>query len=71
MAKPMNRAEIMQHMAKGGYRIHQRLSAPESPTIDDTEQALIAGHVRRTTMHGQSEGFDGKLANPMPLGDTE
>ncbi len=51
----MNIAEIMQDMAKGGYRVHQALTAPESPTSNDTEQALIAGHGRRTTVHRQQK----------------
>ena len=59
----MNIAEIMQDMAKGGYRVHQALMAPESPTVNDTEKAVIAGHDRRTTMHGPLGGCDEEDAN--------
>ncbi len=64
----MNRAELMQHMARGGYRIHKGLTAPEPPTVNDTEKALIAGHVRRTVPHGQTEGFDDTPANSTGIG---
>ncbi len=63
----MNRAELMQYIARGGYKVHQGLTGkewtpftPESPTINDTEQALIAGHGRRTAVHGQSDKWFGK-----------
>ena len=51
----MNKAELMQYIVKGGYRVHQGQTAPEPSTIDDTEQALIAGHGRRTTVHRQQK----------------
>lgn len=60
----MNLAEIMQEMAKGGYRVHKALIAPESPTIDDIEKALIAGHDRRTATHGPAGGCDDTQTNP-------
>ncbi len=60
----MDRAELMQHIAKSGYRLHQRQTAPESPTVDDTEKALIAGHARRTAVHGPVEGCNDTQTNP-------
>ncbi len=60
-------SDLMQYMAKGGYRLHQRQTAPESPTVNDTEKALIAGHVRRTAEHGPTGGVDGSRTDSVPL----
>lgn len=60
----MNLAKRMQYMAKGGYRVHQVLTASESSTINDTEQALIAGHGRRTAVHRPVGGCDDTQAHP-------
>ncbi len=71
----MNKAELMQHMARDGYRLHQQGSAPESPRID--EQAKPEQLALRATVlpDGQGGGFDGLCdkdkTNPVPLGGKQ
>ena len=53
-------AELMQHMARGGYRLHQRwgLMQPESPPIEEQPEPVDVGHARRTAPHGPTGGCD-------------
>ncbi len=50
----MNRDELLQHMLRAGYRMHQRwgLMQPESPPIDEQPELVDIGHARRTAPHG-------------------
>ncbi len=50
-------SDILQHMARGGYRLHKEwgLMAPESPTIDEGPDPTVASHKHRTAPHGQPE----------------
>ncbi len=55
-------------------RKRQHILPPEAPDclrIDepevDSDTSVDAGHARRTAPHGQTEGFDGKLTNPIPI----
>lgn len=62
-----NLADIMQHMAKGGYRLHQQwglmadiprrqIPMPDTPVIDEQPALVDEGHARRTVPHGQAGG---------------
>ena len=67
----------MQHMARGGYRIHQQwgLMAPASPPVGEQPVPTELGHARRTAPHGQATGFnhlcDKDKTNPLPLGGKD
>ncbi len=61
MDKPTTElSELMQHMARGGYRIHQSwgLMEPESSVIDEQPEPVDIGHARRTAPHGSPGGCD-------------
>ncbi len=66
----MNRAELMQYMARGGYRLHKEwgLMAPESPTVDEGPEP--APTISEPYLKGSWERvpFDGTQENPLPLG---
>ena len=55
----MNKAELMQHMARGGYRIHQQwgLMAPASPPVGEQPEPEQLGPCTSW----------GPETNPMPL----
>lgn len=65
--------EIMQHMAKGGYRVHQEWglmsdmpkqqlpvpgAAPDCPQIHEQPVLVDEGHARRMATHGAAGGRD-------------
>lgn len=65
--------EIMQHMAKGGYRVHQDwglmldapkgqlpvpIAAPDCPQIHEQPVLVDEGHARRTAPHGATGGLE-------------
>ena len=62
-------SDLMQRMARGGYRLHQQwgLMTPEQPEAVGPTPLLSKP---RSSIDRQAEGFDGKLASPMPLGGT-
>lgn len=65
---PMNEAELMQHMAKGGYRVHQEwgLMLPASPPVDKQPAVKQLGPctsrgpdepVERSNVHAEHNRF--------------
>jgi hypothetical protein len=54
-------SDILQHMARGGYRLHKQWGLMEPEAAPATPEPIKAPD-------GQAEGFDGKADNPMPLG---
>ena len=62
-ASQMNKAELMQHMARGGYRLHQQNLAPESPRIDEGPTVANPTPETRSATGEQGEGFKGTETN--------
>ena len=56
----MNRDELLQHMLRAGYRIHQSwgLMQPETPAINEQPEPVDIGDARRTAPHGPTGGCD-------------
>ncbi len=69
----MNKAELMQHMARGGYRIHQQwgLMAPASPPVDKQPEPEQLGPCTISGIDLPYAPFDGTETNPMPLGGKD
>ncbi len=62
-------SDYMQHMAKGGYRLHQQwglmadiprrqIPMPDAARIDEQPALVAEGHARRTAPHEQAGGRD-------------
>ena len=66
----MNKAEIMRHIAEGGYRVHKEQEAVGSPTIDEQAESLHSVGEQRAITDRQSEGLGGESKNPVPLGES-
>ena len=60
-------SDLMQRMARGGYRLHQQwgLMTPEQP-----EAAQRAPEPSSST-DGQAVAFDGTTRDPLPLGSKD
>ncbi len=65
----MNKAELMQHMARGGYRVHQEwgLMASVTPPVDEQPEPEQLGPCSTRNASGESGTFHGTETNPLPL----